>query len=98
MRNLVILSFLIIIGNAAFAQPVSLHPENPHYLQYKNKSLLLITSADHYGSVINTGFDFRKYLETLHKEGMNYTRVFAGSYVEIPGSFGIESNTLAPET
>jgi hypothetical protein len=27
---------------------------------------------------------------------MNYTRIFAGSYVEIPGSFGIENNSLAP--
>ncbi len=27
---------------------------------------------------------------------MNYNRIIAGSYVEIPGSFGIENNTLAP--
>lgn len=27
---------------------------------------------------------------------MNYTRIFTGSYVEIPGSFSIEKNTLAP--
>ncbi len=99
MRNLIAaLSCFIFIGNAAFTQPVSLHPENPRYLMYKNKSLLLVTSAEHYGAVINTGFDFRKYLETMHREGMNYTRIFAGSYVEIPGSFGIESNTLAPDT
>jgi hypothetical protein len=98
MRNLVILSCFILTGYAAYAQPVSLHPENPHYLKYKNKPLLLISSAEHYGAVINNGFDFRKYLETMHKEGMNYTRIFAGSYVEIPGSFGIESNSLAPET
>ena len=32
----------------------------------------------------------------MHDEGMNYTRIFTGSYVEIPGSFGIENNTLAP--
>ena len=30
----------------------------------------------------------------MHDEGMNYTRIFTGSYVEIPGSFGIENNTL----
>ncbi|MBK6281803.1 MAG: hypothetical protein IPF54_03280 [Draconibacterium sp.] len=32
----------------------------------------------------------------MHSEGMNYTRVFMGSYVEIPESFGIENNSLAP--
>src|SRR5512147_2811540 len=98
MRNLIILSFFIIISNAAFTQPVSLHPANHHYLMYKNKPFLLITSAEHYGAVINTGFDFVKYLETMKKQGMNYTRIFAGSYVEIPGSFCIENNSLAPET
>jgi hypothetical protein len=32
----------------------------------------------------------------MHDEGMNYTRIFTGSYVEIPGSFGIRNNSLAP--
>ncbi|MDX2302096.1 MAG: hypothetical protein NW226_04815 [Microscillaceae bacterium] len=80
------------------AQPIKLHPKNPHYLQYKGKPILLISSAEHYGAVINTDFDYKKYLQTMKKEGMNYTRIFTGSYVEIPGSFGIENNTLAPNT
>jgi len=79
-----------------FAQPVALHPENSHYLLFKGKPMVLVTSAEHYGSVINRDFDYRKYLETMKREGMNYTRIFTGSYVEIPGSFGIEKNTLAP--
>lgn len=79
------------------AQPVSIDPENPHYLHYQNKPVLLITSAEHYGAVINANFDYRLYLQTLHREGMNYTRIFAGSYVEVPGSFGIEHNSLSPE-
>ena len=78
------------------AQPVALHPENPHYLFYKGKPLVLVTSAEHYGSIINRDFDYKKYLETMHAQGMNYTRIFTGSYVEIPGSFNIEKNTLAP--
>ncbi|MCF6357531.1 MAG: glycoside hydrolase family 5 protein, partial [Draconibacterium sp.] len=80
-----------------FAQPISLHPENPHYLYYKGNPTVLITSAEHYGAVLNADFDFRKYLQTMHSEGMNYTRIFTGSYIEIPGSFGIENNTLAPK-
>lgn len=78
------------------AQPISLHPENPHYLVYNGKPSLLISSAEHYGAVLNKDFDFETYLKTLHATGMNYTRIFTGSYVEIPGSFNIENNTLAP--
>jgi len=79
------------------AQPVSLHPANPHYLVFKGKPLVLITSAEHYGAVLNSDFDYVKYLNALAKDGLNYTRIFTGSYVEIPGSFNIKFNTLAPD-
>lgn len=80
------------------AQPIALHPENPHYFIYKEQPTVLITSAEHYGAVINTAFDYEKYLHTLQQDGMNYTRIFTGSYVEVPGSFGIQNNTLSPAT
>lgn len=77
--------------------PISLHHANPHYFLYKGKTMALVTSAEHYGAVLNLDFDYRKYLETLAKEGMNYTRIFTGIYFEIYGeSFGIQNNTLAP--
>lgn len=91
-----ILFVLLFIPFVLPAQPLALHPENPHYFIYKGKPVILVTSAEHYGSVLNKDFDFEKYLQTLKNEGMNYTRIFVGSYVEIPGSFGIENNTLAP--
>ncbi len=78
------------------AQPIAVHPENPHYLLYQGEPTILVTSAEHYGAVLNIDFDYETYLETLHREGMNYTRIFVGSYVEIPGSFGIQNNTLSP--
>lgn len=78
--------------------PIQLHPLNPHYFLYEGKPLVLITSAEHYGALLNLDFDFRIYLETLGKHGMNYTRIFTGTYFEIPGeSFSIRNNTLAPE-
>ena len=78
--------------------PIQLHPKNPHYFQYKGKTMVLVTSAEHYGAVLNLDFDFKKYLETLSADGMNYTRIFTGTYFEIPGeSFGIQFNSLAPE-
>lgn len=78
------------------SQPLSLNPENPHYFLFRGKPLVIVSSGEHYGSVLNPGFDYLKYLNSMKSEGMCYTRVFSGSYFEKEGSFGIEKNTLAP--
>jgi hypothetical protein len=79
------------------AQPLQLHPANPHYFEYHGKPILLVTSGEHYGAVLNRDFDYRRYLDTLAKDGLNLTRLFIGTYHEVPGtSFGIPRNTLAP--
>jgi hypothetical protein len=79
-------------------EPIRLHPRNPHYFLFRGKPTVLITSGEHYGSVLNADFDFKKYLATLAADGMNFTRIFGGSYVEVPAtSFGIKRNTLAPQ-
>ena len=75
---------------------VQIYPENPHYLMYQGKPVLLITSAEHYGAVINAAFDFHTYLAALARYGMNYTRIYPGAYVEVEGMF-IENNNLAPK-
>ena len=92
---LVLLFFTLIISSS-IAQPVKLCPKNPHYFEYKGKPKIFITSAEHYGAVLNLDFDYEIYLNTLHEEGMDYTRIFTGAYVENATSFGIEKNTLAP--
>ena len=80
------------------AETLRLFPENPRYLEYKGNPLILITSAEHYGAFLNLDFDYRVYLETLAKEGFNYTRIFMGSYIEpVENIFGIKRNTLAPK-
>ena len=76
--------------------PIALHPDNPHYFLWRGRPTILITSAEHYGAVMNLDFDYRKYLDTLAADGMNYTRVFSGAYVEPEGAFKIARNTLAP--
>jgi hypothetical protein len=77
--------------------PVSVDPGNPHYLRFRGRTVALVTSGEHYGAVLNPAIDFRRYLQTLADEGMNETRLFGGSYVEVPGaSFGIQRNDLAP--
>jgi hypothetical protein len=78
-------------------EPIRLHPDNPHYFLFRGRAVALITNGEHYGAVLNPDFDYRKYLATLQKEGLNYTRIFGGSYLEVPGkSFGIQRNDLAP--
>jgi hypothetical protein len=95
MRSILI-SLLALTSSLASA-PIRLHPDNPHYFQYRGKPLVLVTSAEHYGALINLDFDYKKYLDTLHADGLNYTRLFMGAYVENSNSFGIQLNTLAPK-
>jgi hypothetical protein len=77
--------------------PIALHPENGHYFLWRGKPTVLITSGEHYGAVLNLDFDYERYLATLAADGLNHTRLFSGTYREVPGSFGITDNTLAPE-
>ncbi len=95
-----LITLLLLFSNqqvtAQKKEGLQLHPLNPHYFLYQNKPVVLIGSGEHYGSVINLDFNYKKYLETLGKDGLNLTRLFIGSYVEKQGDFGIQKNTLAP--
>ena len=88
-------TFHSLVAGAAEA-PLSLDPDNPHYFLFRGKPTILITSGEHYGAVLNQDFDYRKYLDTLARDGLNGTRTFSGAYCETPGNFNIMSNTLAP--
>lgn len=87
---------LSVWGGPVPAAPITLHPENAHCFLFRGRPVLLIGSGEHYGAVLNGGFDWRRYLGTLAASGLNYTRLFSGSYVEPNGAFGIQRNTLAP--
>ena len=78
------------------AAPLKLHGENPRYLEFRGKPTVLITAGEHYGVVMNLDFDYIAYLEELAKFRFNHTRLFSGTYREIPESFNIQGNTLAP--
>jgi hypothetical protein len=74
-----------------------LHPENPHYFRWRGKPAVLITSAEHYGAVLNADFNYTVYLDALARDGLNLTRTFTGgAYLEPVGAFNIARNTLAP--
>jgi hypothetical protein len=90
-------AFQLASNALSAAQPISLHPDNPHYFLWRDKPTLLITSGEHYGAVLNGEFNYVKYLDTLARNRLNLTRMFTGgAYVEPAGAFNIASNTLAP--
>src|ERR1041384_3356512 len=81
---------------AGAAQPIHLHPQNPHYFEFGGKPTVLVTSGEHYGAILNRDFNYARYFDTLRADRLNLTRAFTGSYREVPGNFTIANNTLAP--
>ena len=55
-RHMLATLFLLLSLPAA-GEPISLHPDNPHYLLFRGKPTVLITSTEHYGAVLNGDFD-----------------------------------------
>ncbi len=91
------LALPVLVLSVVLAQPIRLDPKKPHYFLYRGKAVALVSSGEHYGAVMNADFDFRRYVAAMAADGMNYTRLFGGSYREVPAqSFGIKRNTLAP--
>lgn len=78
------------------AGPIKLHPSNPRYFLFNGQPTVLITSAEHYGAVVNKDFDYVVYLNELKAFGLNYTRIYPGALFEPMGKF-IEGNTLGPK-
>jgi len=78
-------------------RPISLHPVNPHYFLWRGEPTILITSGEHYGALLNLDFDYLSYFDELQASGLNHSRTFSGTYREIPSSFGITDNPLAPK-
>jgi hypothetical protein len=66
------LSLALLLVAQALAEPIKLHPSNPHYYVFNGQPTVLITSAEHYGAVINLDFDYVAYLDALKAYGLNY--------------------------
>ena len=63
-RNLCMKMFLLGLAALSVAQAqdaVKIAPDNPKYLWFRGKPLVLISASEHYGSVINRPFDYEKY-------------------------------------
>lgn len=100
MRSIIHICILLLFTGTSLqaAAPIKLHPANPHYFEWRGRPTVLITSAEHYGALVNLDFNYYTYLRTLERDGLNNTRVFSGAYCENPTAFNITSNTLAPLT
>ena len=97
MRWILICLTLAASALAAAAEPLALISANPHYFLLRGKPTVLVTSGEHYGSVINADFDYARYLDELARNHLNLTRIWVGPYREVAGSFKIANNTLAPQ-
>src|SRR3954471_21261037 len=99
MKTVIVVAALCLVAYpiAAFAaEPLSFHPDNPHYFLFRGQPTIIITSGEHYGAVLNLDFNYVAYLTELQTRGLNGTRTFTGAYFEPPGAFNIADNSMAP--
>jgi Family of unknown function (DUF6298) len=78
-RKLGMRMFLLGVAALSVAQAqdaVKISPDNPKYLSFRGKPLVLISASEHYGSVINRPFDYEKYLADAAEHKMTMTRTF----------------------
>jgi hypothetical protein len=79
------------------AQAFRVHPQNHRCFLFRGKPFRILTSAEHYGAVLNADFDYDAYLAEMQRTGQNQTRVFTfyretADSISGPG----DRNTLAP--
>ena len=98
MRSITVAWLLVASMSAHAAQPLRLHPDNNRYFQFNGRTTVLVGSSEHYGALVNTDFDYLRYLDEVRACGLNFVRIFSGAYREIPGAFNIANNTLSPAT
>jgi hypothetical protein len=80
------------------AQAVQVHPDNRLRLRWRGRARFLLGSTEHYGALLNTAFDYERYLDTIAADGLTLTRAFT-FYRELADSLGPElgyANPLAP--
>lgn len=97
LRLAIPLAFAFATATGLAESPIALDPDNPRYFRFQGKPTVLVGSTEHYGAVLNLDFDFIPYLDELQARRLNLTRTFSGTYREVPGSFRIRDNTLAPK-
>ena len=94
--QVVALALVTFAARSYGSEPIKVHPANPHYYLMNGQPTVLITSAEHYGAVVNKDFDYVAYLNALHAYDLNYSRIYPGALFEPVGKF-LPGNTLGPK-
>ena len=95
-KSLSSLALMFVLASPClFGEAIRLDKSNLHYFFFDGKPIILITSAEHYGGVLNKEFDYVAYFDTLKAYGLNYTRIYPGALFEPLGKFQ-PGNTLGP--
>ena len=76
MKKVALLLAFTALSAAHAQDAVRIDSENPKYLWFRGKPLVLISASEHYGSVINRPFDYEKYLADAAQHRMTMTRTF----------------------
>jgi hypothetical protein len=95
LKSACYLAVTIFLISCSSGGAIKKHPDNPHYFMYKGKPLVLITTDQHYGAVINLDFDYIPFLDRLREFGMNLTRIYPGGYIEMKDQY-TRGNPLGP--
>jgi len=73
LKNYVSALLMTALGcSISLAEPITLHPDNPHYFLWKGEPTILITSGEHYGALLNLDFDYRRYFDELAAHSLKF--------------------------
>jgi hypothetical protein len=65
---------------------IRLLPQNPHYFPFRGKTVALISSGEHYGTVLNSDFDYHRCLSTLQADSLTTPACSAAFTLKSPAS------------
>jgi hypothetical protein len=52
-RYIIFCTLVAWLSPCVLAAPLRLHPDNPHYFEFRGEPTVLITAGEHYGAVMN---------------------------------------------
>ncbi|MFZ5831482.1 MAG: alpha/beta hydrolase [Planctomycetota bacterium] len=60
--------------------PVRVDPQNPHYLNYRGKPIILVVSDHTWFAVTAADYDYARFFDALAANHNNFTRIYPGAH------------------